>query len=84
VEADKLPLSQVSILRRRRHLWGRMITMKVMGISFPKYSGFSLFSNWLKLSIIEKIRSIGGTLKRTISRRWTKPLDLTNNNKLDH
>jgi hypothetical protein len=45
-----------------------------MRIPVPHYNGFSLFKSWLGLSVMEKLRSLVGTLKRIIVRRWTKPL----------
>lgn len=74
VEPDTLPQSQRALLRRRRHLWGRLLAMRIMGVPTPQFEGFSLYSNWRCLSLIEKIRSVLGTFRRIISRRWNKPL----------
>lgn len=71
-----LQRSQFSLLRRRQHLWGRLFAMRMMFIPVPIYRGFSLFGNWLELSLIEKLRSIGGTFKRIFQRKWTKALEL--------
>lgn len=74
VDADTLPQSQKALLRRRRHLWGRLVAMRIMCIPVPHFEGFSLFRNWLGLSIIKKLCTVGGTLKRVILRGWMKPL----------
>jgi coenzyme F420 hydrogenase subunit beta len=74
VDSSVLPLSQKALLKRRRHLWGRLLAMRILRIPVPKYKGFALFRNWLRLSAVEKTRSVGGTLKRIILRGWTKPL----------
>ena len=74
VGADIIPRSQKSLLRRRRHLWGRLVTMRFLGVPVPSYRGFSLFTNWVRLPAIEKVRSIAGTLKRIVLKGWTKPL----------
>jgi coenzyme F420 hydrogenase subunit beta len=74
--ADILPQSQKAILGRRRHLFGRLLTMRMMGVPIPCYKGFYLFRNWRELSSVEKFRSIGGTLKRIILRGWIRPLRL--------
>jgi coenzyme F420 hydrogenase subunit beta len=74
VDPNILPLSQKALLKRRRHLWGRLLAMWMMRVPVPRYIGFSLFRNWLRLSAVEKTRSVGGTLKRIILRGWTKPL----------
>jgi len=74
VRPDILPRSQKSLLNRRRHLWGRLLTMRMMCMPVPHYIGFSLFRSWLGLPVMEKVRSLVGTLKRIVVRRWTKPL----------
>ena len=72
VEASVLPRSQPSLLDRRRNLFGRLLTMRVMGVPIPEYIGFSFFKNWLDLTTIDKFRSIGGTIKRVALRKWNK------------
>jgi coenzyme F420 hydrogenase subunit beta len=74
VESYILPQSQKAVLKRRRHLWGRLLMMRIMRIPVPRYKGFFLFKNWLKLPIVEKLRSFVGTLKRIVLRGWTRPL----------
>jgi coenzyme F420 hydrogenase subunit beta len=74
VDPAALPQSQKSLLNRRCHLWGRLFVMKLMCIPIPKYTGFSLFKNWLTLTAIEKLRSFCGTLRRIIVRGWMRPL----------
>ncbi len=74
VGPSTVPRSQKAILVRRRHLWGRLLMMRIMRIPAPRYEGFSLFRNWLRLSLAEKLRSLAGTLKRITLRGWTRPL----------
>ena len=74
VNPSALWLSEKALLSRRYHLWGRLLAMRMMQVPIPRYKGFSLFKNWLRLPAMEKLRSVGGTLKRIILRRWTKPL----------
>jgi len=78
-EPEILPLSQKFLLKGRRHLWGRLFIMRMMLIPVPRFAGFSLFANWLKLPITEKISSLAGTVKRIISRGWVKPINPDNN-----
>jgi coenzyme F420 hydrogenase subunit beta len=73
VEPGTVPDSQKALLNRRRHLWGRLLTMKLLLVPVPSYDGFDLLRNWLKLPAWEKIRSLAGTMKRIASRGWTKP-----------
>lgn len=74
VDSKAVPLSQRSLLDKRRNLWGRLLAMRIMGIYTPQYHGFSLFRNWCKLPMAEQIRSVVGTFYRIISRRLSKPL----------
>lgn len=72
-DPDILPGSQKALLARRRQLWGRLFMMRMMRVPTPRFMGFSLFNSWLRLSAIEKTRSLAGTLKRIVSRGWKKP-----------
>ena len=74
VDPVTVPQSQQALLVRRRHLWGRLLALRMMCVPIPKYTGFSLFKNWLKLSTIEKLLSYGGTIRRIIMRGWMRPL----------
>jgi coenzyme F420 hydrogenase subunit beta len=71
---DVLPHSQRALLRRRRHLWGRLLVMRIMHIPVPYFEGVPLFSNWLTSPVIEKARSIIGTFSRIFRRNWNKPV----------
>jgi coenzyme F420 hydrogenase subunit beta len=74
VGPDTIPRSQKALLTRRRHLWGRLFMMCMTGVPIPRYIGFFLLRSWLRLSSLEKLRSLVGTLKRIILRGWMKPL----------
>jgi coenzyme F420 hydrogenase subunit beta len=74
VGPDTIPQSQKALLARRRHLLGRLLMMRTMGVPIPRYVGFYLLRSWLRLSSIEKLRSLAGTLKRIILRGWMRPL----------
>ena len=73
VESEALPRSQESVLYRRRHLYGRMLAMRLIMVPKPKYEGFSLFANWRNLSFLEKAESVVGTLRRALFRKWWQP-----------
>jgi coenzyme F420 hydrogenase subunit beta len=77
IESETVPNSQNALLNRRRHLWGRLLMMKLLFVPVPRYDGFNLFGNWLKLPVTEKLRSFVGTLRRIISRGWTRPKKLS-------
>jgi len=68
--------SQKALHNRRRHLWGRLLAMRAMRIPTPRYEGFFLFANWRELPVNSKIRSVLGTLKRIVRRKWNRAANL--------
>lgn len=74
VEPDVLVLSQKELLQKRGAIWGRLLTMKVFGVPAPRFAGFYLFRNWLRLSTIGKLRTIVGTARRIVARQYRRPL----------
>ncbi len=75
VEPDTLPKSQRALLHRRRHLWGRLLALRMFRVPVPRYRGFSLLTNWRALSARDKMRSVFGTACRIHQRKWNKPLE---------
>lgn len=71
--AEILRASQQNLLSKRGAIWGRLLSMKTLGVPTPRLVGFSLFDNWLKLSLKEKTRSILGTARRIIQRKYYRP-----------
>lgn len=65
--------SQRSLMGKRRQLWGRIFVMRLFGVPVPKFSFFALYPNWYQLSLKEKLRTIAGTVRRIIQRKWRKP-----------
>ena len=72
-----LERSQPDMPAKRGAVWGRILAMRAFGIPTPRLEGFSLFQNWLRLSSMEKARSILGTAKRIIQRRYYKPYNFS-------
>lgn len=68
--------SQENLLQKRRAIWGRTLVMGLFGIPTPNFVGFSLFKNWRKLPMKEKLRSTLGTARRIMSRRYYKKMVL--------
>jgi coenzyme F420 hydrogenase subunit beta len=66
--------SQKNLLSKRGAVWGRLIALKALGIPTPQLNGFYLFNNWLDLSIKEKARSVLGTARRSVQRKYYKPI----------
>jgi len=69
--------SQKNLLLKRGAIWGRLLTMRAFGIPTPRYEGFSLFKNWLGIPLKEKVRSILGTARRIIQRKYYKKLPMS-------
>ena len=72
---DILNLSQKEMPIKRGAVWGRLLTMRAFLIPAPKFSGFSLFQNWLSIPVMEKLRSFVGTAKRIMLRKYYKKRD---------
>ena len=72
--SNVLPLSQREMPIKRGSVWGRILTMRAFGIPVPKFVGFSLFRNWLAIPAVEKARSVAGTVRRIMKRRYYRKL----------
>ncbi len=69
-----LEASQPGLSAKRGAIWGRLLAMKIFGIPTPRFEGFSLFGNWLRIPAEDKMRSFGGTVKRILQRGYYKPI----------
>ena len=58
--------AQKNLLARRRELFGRMLAMTLLLMPLPRYYGFSLFRSWVRLPLLQKVRTVLGTLRRLI------------------
>ncbi|BBO81305.1 hypothetical protein DSCO28_18710 [Desulfosarcina ovata subsp. sediminis] len=68
-EPKILPASQPNLLKTRAALWGRLMSLKMIGAPCPTYQGFHLKQSWNEqLSYIEKVKSIFGTIKRVFKK----------------
>lgn len=73
VKPELLPLSQPNLLRTRGSVWGRVNTMRIMGLPVPRYRGLPMVRTWLRLGMREKIGSTAGTARRIRRRRLRQP-----------
>jgi len=67
---EMLPMSQKELQNKRGAIWGRVTTLKALGIPAPHFEGFALFSNWRRIPFGQKVRSIVGTARRALQRRY--------------
>ncbi len=68
-----LDLSQKGLMDKKCRVGGRLFAFRMMGIPAGRYRGYSLFYNWLTLPLREKARSVFGTWRRILSRRYFLP-----------
>ncbi|MEI6673581.1 MAG: Coenzyme F420 hydrogenase/dehydrogenase, beta subunit C-terminal domain [Verrucomicrobiota bacterium] len=70
---EKVVASQRNLLLKRGAVWGRLMSMRVLGLPTPTHAGSGLFGSWLQLSLREKVRSTLGTVRRILAHRYHKP-----------
>lgn len=75
-EPNILERSQSNLFNKRAAVWGRLLAFKSFGLPTPKYVGFPLFENWMMLSLPDKVRSVFGTVRRIIQRKYYRPLEI--------
>lgn len=65
-----LPRSQPNLMSTRGSLWARLLTMRLMGATVPRFRSLPSFRFWLReLPLKDKIRSFTGTVKRVFRKR---------------
>jgi len=69
-----LPKSQRNLLGKRGTVWGKTLAMRIFGIPVPRLYGFSLFENWIQIPLNDKMRSILGTARRILQRKYYRPM----------
>jgi coenzyme F420 hydrogenase subunit beta len=70
VDPQTLALSQRELQLKRGAIWGRVLTLNALGIPAPRFRGFSLFRNWLRIPFGHKMRSVFGTARRVFKRKY--------------
>lgn len=70
---DKLPASQPSLEATRGAVWGRVLTMRLLGMPSPRFRGMPSFRLWWRLPWRAKLRSTLGTARRIVVRRLKRP-----------
>jgi coenzyme F420 hydrogenase subunit beta len=68
-----LPLSQKELQLKRGAIWGRVVTLRGLGIPAPRFRRFSLFRNWMSIPFGHKLRSVVGTARRAMTRGYFRP-----------
>ncbi len=73
VDVGKVLVSQRNLMRKKGAVWGRLMTMRLMGLPAPDHRGDNLFRSWLKLPVRDKMRSTLGTARRILTRNYHRP-----------
>lgn len=68
--------SQANLIRKRGSIWGRVLALRLLGLPAPRLLGFSLFENWMRLSLVEKVKSTLGTARRILQHNHHRPLQI--------
>lgn len=73
VDAATVLAAQPNLLQRRRELFGRLLGLKICLVPVPVFKGFSLFRSWMKIPLMRRVKTVGGTFKRVVTRgRWKR------------
>lgn len=65
-----LPASQPNLLTARGAVWGRSLALRLAGLPAPRFRNMATFGTWWRaLSLVEKLRSTAGTLRRIRRKR---------------
>lgn len=67
-DANAVLAAQTNLLRRRKHLFGRLFAMKLLLVPTLRFTGFFVFRSWARLPFLTKCRTILGTLRRLMLR----------------
>ena len=70
---SRLPESQDSIYQGRCSLLGRLLIMRLWKIPIAVFVGFNLEFNWKQLDLMQKIKTVLGTVRRILQRHWFSP-----------
>lgn len=69
-ERWKLEKSQGGLLQKKGSVWGRRAAQRLLGVPVTQFKGLDLFHCWWRLTWFEKIKSVFGTLRRILQRRY--------------
>ncbi|GAB4114343.1 MAG: hypothetical protein Kow001_15690 [Acidobacteriota bacterium] len=67
---EEVRAAQPSLLGRRVDLYGRLVGLRLIGTPVPRFCGFDLLRVWKSANVSRRFRSIAGTWRRGLLRRW--------------
>jgi coenzyme F420 hydrogenase subunit beta len=77
VELDVLPRSQPNLVVTRGAVWGRIATLRALGLPAPRFRNMPSFRAWTRLTARQKLQSTVGTAKRVRARGLRRPATVT-------
>jgi len=72
-DVAKVVESQRNLMRKKGAAWGRLMSMRILGLPTPSHRGYDLFGSWIRLPIRDKLRSTVGTFRRVLTRKYHIP-----------
>lgn len=70
---SRLPESQPNLESTRGAVWGRVLTMRLLGLPTPRFLNMPAFRLWWKLPLRGKLTSTAGTWRRMRARGLWRP-----------
>lgn len=67
---SEVQVAQPSLLGRRVDLFGRLAALRLLGAPAPEFPGFGLRRVWISAGLGRRFRSVTGTWRRGLVRRW--------------
>lgn len=75
-ERWKLEQSQAGLLQKKGAVWGRRLALRMLGLPVTEFKGLDLFHCWKQLTFGEKLKSVFGTFRRVMQRKYYRPFNL--------
>jgi len=72
-DVSRVVASQRNLLLKKGAVWGRLMSMRVLGLPTPNHAGYDLFASWIRLPFRDKLRSTVGTFRRILTRKYHRP-----------
>jgi coenzyme F420 hydrogenase subunit beta len=72
----KLVKSQSGLVAKKGSVWGRRLALRLFGLPVTRFEGLSLWPMWKSLPLRDKLRSTLGTVRRILSRKLYRRLNL--------
>ena len=72
-DARRVADSQRGLVNKKGAVWGRIMSMRLLGLPTPEHVGYGLFGIWMGIPLREKLKSTVGTFRRVLKRKYHQP-----------